>query len=420
MNNAVKITSHSSSINTQIKLGGSKSISNRVLLIRALSGQSFDIENISESDDSIAMHKILHQTEGPFDAGHAGTTFRFLTAYFAFKQGTQIMTGSERMQQRPIKALVEALNDLGADIAYQANEGYPPLIIKSPRQEIKRAVSVKADVSSQYLSALLMLGPTLPNGIELTLVGDLVSKPYLMMTLTMMQHFGVNHTWVDNTITIEPQAYEAKPYFVEADWSSASYLYSWAALSDEANIEVTGLFKNSMQGDSAIASIAENFGVVTTDLGHNKMHISKQKNAVKKSFIEYDFIEQPDIAQTVFAMCAGSGVSGLFTGLQTLYIKETDRIKAFQNELAKVNVFLTKVPPQFKKKDTREFFMIEGSIAYDEPPVFDTYHDHRMAMALAPLARVKPVIINEANVVTKSYPLYWEDVRKYGCTVEEI
>jgi 3-phosphoshikimate 1-carboxyvinyltransferase len=420
MSNNLKITSLQNDINTNIALGGSKSISNRALLIRALCDEHFDIENISESDDSIAMNTILAQEEGPFDTGHAGTTYRFLTAYFAFKEGTQILTGSERMKQRPIKALVDALNDLGANIEYQVNDGFPPLIIHAPKSNIKNKVSVKSDISSQYLSALLMIAPTLPHGLELTMVGELVSKPYLMMTLSIMQYFGISHDWQENTIKIAPQKYVAKPYFVEADWSSASYLYSWAALSDEVNIEVTGLFKESMQGDSAIAKIAENFGVSTTDLGDNKMLIQKKKNVEVKPFIEYDFIEQPDIAQTVFAMCAGKNVGGLFTGLQTLYIKETDRIKAFQTELGKVGVYLSKVPPHFKKNDTREFFMIEGEITFNDTPSFETYHDHRMAMALAPLARLHSIIINEANVVTKSYPAYWEDVIKMGCKCENV
>jgi 3-phosphoshikimate 1-carboxyvinyltransferase len=420
MSNNIKITSLQDDINTKISLGGSKSITNRALLIRALCDEHFDIKNISESDDSMAMTTILAQEEGPFDTGHAGTTFRFLTAYFAFKEGIQVLTGSERMQQRPIKALVDALNDLGANIEYQVNDGFPPLVIHAPKSTIKNKVSVKSDISSQYLSALLMIAPTLPQGLELTMVGELVSKPYLMMTLAIMEYFGVSHDWQENTIKIAPQKYVAKPYFVEADWSSASYLYSWATLSDDVNIEVTGLFKESMQGDAAIAKIAENFGVTTIDLGDNKMLIQKKKNAEIKSFIEYDFIEQPDIAQTVFAMCAGKNVGGLFTGLQTLYIKETDRIKAFQTELGKVGVYLSKVPPHFKKNDNREFFMIEGEVTFADTPAFDTYHDHRMAMALAPLARLHPVVINEANVVTKSYPSYWKDVKNMGCNCEEI
>jgi 3-phosphoshikimate 1-carboxyvinyltransferase len=241
-----------------------------------------------------------------------------------------------------------------------------------------------------------------------------------MMTLSIMQYFGIEHSWEENTISIESQNYQSKPYYVEADWSSASYLYSWAALSENAQIEVTGLFKESMQGDSAIAKIAEQFGVHTTSIGENKMLIVKNSDAEVKPFIEYDFLEQPDIAQTVFAMCAGKKVSGLFTGLQTLYIKETDRIAAFQNELAKVNVFLSKVPARFKKYDGKEYFMIEGEITFDTIPSFDTYHDHRMAMALAPLARLHPVIINDASVVTKSYPEYWNDVEKLGCTLEKL
>ncbi len=420
MSKTLRLSTTSKNISAKIDLGGSKSITNRALLIRALCHSPFEIKNISDSDDSRAMNKILNQAEGPFDTGHAGTTYRFLTAYFAFKPGTQVLTGSERMKQRPIGALVDALNVIGANITYESIEGFPPLIINEPTSEISDKVTVKANVSSQYLSALLMLAPTLPKGLALTLEGDLVSKPYLMMTLEMMEFFGVKYDWTDNTITIGPQAYEPKPYFVEADWSSASYLYSWAALADEAEIEVTGLFAKSMQGDSKIKNIAESFGVETTEIGEGQMLISRKKYAEVKPFLEYDFIDQPDIAQTVFAMCAARQVSGLFTGLQTLYIKETDRIKAFQNELGKVEVFLSKVPERFKKKDEKEYFMIEGEPKFNEEPRFDTYHDHRMAMALAPLAMMHPIIINEADVVTKSYPNYWTDCQKYGIKVEEI
>jgi 3-phosphoshikimate 1-carboxyvinyltransferase len=420
MTKTIKISTSSKSINTKISLGGSKSITNRALMIRAISGQDFDILNISESDDSRAMNKILGQEVGPFDTGHAGTTYRFLTAYFAFKEGTQVLTGSERMKQRPIKALVDALNDIGAHIEYENEVGFPPLVIHSPKEIIKNEVSIKSDVSSQYLSALLMIAPSLPNGLSITLIGDLVSKPYLMMTLNMMKYFGVDHAWDNNTITIEAQAYKGKSYFVEADWSSASYLYSWAALADEAKIEVTGLFADSMQGDAAIKTIAQSFGVETTNLGEGKMLIERKSGAEVQPFLEYDFIEQPDIAQTVFTMCAARKVSGLFTGLQTLYIKETDRIKAFQNELMKVEVFLSKVPSKFKKEDQREFFMLDGEINFSTIPTFDTYHDHRMAMALAPLAMLHPVIINDADVVTKSYPDYWEDSKKMNVQIEEI
>jgi 3-phosphoshikimate 1-carboxyvinyltransferase len=418
MNRAVKLTASSKKIKASIVLGGSKSITNRALLIKALCGDDVEIFNASTSDDSTVMQKLLGQQEGVFDAGHAGTTFRFLTAYFAFREGSQYLTGSERMQQRPIGILVEALNSIGANIEYTQKVGYPPLIIHSPDLSIKDTVVLKADVSSQYISALLMLAPTLPKGLTIILEGELVSKPYLMMTLTLMQDFGIEHTWKENTISILPQTYKAKSYFVEADWSSASYLYSWAAASDEAEIEVSGLMAESIQGDAAIAKIAENFGISTFFESDNTLRIVKTKDSVVKPFIEHDFIAHPDIAQTVFGMCAACHVQGLFTGLQTLYIKETDRINAFKIELAKVDVSLVKVPSRFKQNDEREFFMLNGGINFKGIPEFDTYHDHRMAMALAPLAMLNPVIINDADVVGKSYPGYWQDVTSFGIKIE--
>jgi 3-phosphoshikimate 1-carboxyvinyltransferase len=416
MNKSIKLHSTSKKIEADIVLGGSKSITNRALLIRALCSNHFDIQNISLSDDSEAMEKILSQTEGPYDAGHAGTTFRFLTAYFAFKDGTQIMTGSDRMKQRPIGPLVDALNHIGANITYAENHGFPPLVINAPSEKIKNEVSIKADVSSQYLSALLMLAPTLPSGLNITLEGELVSRPYLEMTLTMMQTFGVSHIWEGNTISIRPQAYIGTTYFVEADWSSASYLYSWAAIAEEAEITISGLFLDSMQGDAAIMKIAESFGVNTKSL-NGKLIITKSKSSLAIPFFEYDFIQQPDIAQTVFTMCAACGVQGLFTGLQTLSIKETDRIAAFKTELSKIGILISKVPPRFKKKDERIFYMLNGELNFEETPAFDTYHDHRMAMALAPLAMLNDIKINDADVVSKSYPNYWEDIRKMGVTV---
>ncbi len=417
MSRAIKLTANSKKIYASVALSGSKSITNRALLIKALCDTEIDIMNASTSDDSIAMQKLLSQDEGILDAGHAGTTYRFLTAYFAFRKGSNYLTGSERMQQRPIGVLVDALNSIGAKIEYAKNPGYPPLIIHAPGATIKDTVFLKADVSSQYISALLMLAPTLPGGLTLILEGELVSKPYLVMTLTMMAYFGVNHTWQENTIVIGHQKYKARPFYIEADWSSASYLYAWAAASDDADIEVTGLLNESMQGDAAIAKIAENFGVNTYFGPSHTMRIVKANSSMVKPFIEHDFLEHPDIAQTVFGMCAVCHVKGIFTGLQTLYIKETDRIKAFKTELGKVGILLIKVPPRFKQNDTREFFMLDGDLNIEGVPEFDTYHDHRMAMALAPLAMLSPIVINDAEVVSKSYPAYWKDVASFGITI---
>jgi 3-phosphoshikimate 1-carboxyvinyltransferase len=410
---SIKVSAKSKIINGKVKLTGSKSIANRVLLIRALAGEEFQIENMSESDDSKTMIKLLGSNDGVLDAHHAGTTFRFLTAYLAIKGENKVLTGSERMKQRPIGPLVDALNKLGANISYLEKEGYPPLKISTPLSEFGQEVSVPGDISSQYLSALLMIAPMLPNGLKLNILGDLVSKPYLEMTLSIMAYFGIVHDWTDDVIAISPQSYVSKPYFVEADWSAASYYYSIAAFSEEAHITLEGLGDNSLQGDSAIVQIATQFGVTTT-YGENCVILERKKDSQISPFIEYDFIKQPDIAQTIFVMCAGTGVSGMFTGLQTLYIKETDRIKACQKELAKVNIFLTKIPPRFKKNTEGEYFMIEGKADLTTTPAFDTYHDHRMAMAFAPLALLGDVIVNDCEVVSKSYPEYWEDLESLG------
>jgi len=410
---SIKLSAKSKIIKGKVKLTGSKSIANRVLLIRALACENFAIENMSESDDSNTMIELLKSNDEVLDAHHAGTTFRFLTAYLAVKGEDKVLTGSERMKQRPIGPLVDALNSLGADISYLEKEGYPPLKISAPLSVFGDTVSVHGNISSQYLSALLMIAPTLPNGLRLTILGDLVSKPYLEMTLSIMAYFGIAHDWIDNVIIILPQSYIPKPYFVEADWSAASYYYSIAAMSEEAHITLKGLSDNSLQGDSAVAEIGTHFGIVTT-YGENFVTLVKKKDSLISPFIEYDFINQPDIAQTIFVMCAGTGVSGLFTGLQTLYIKETDRIKACQDELAKVNIFLTKIPPRFKKNAEGEYFMIEGRADLTTEPAFDTYHDHRMAMAFAPFSLLGDVIVNDCEVVSKSYPEFWNDLESLG------
>jgi 3-phosphoshikimate 1-carboxyvinyltransferase len=322
------------------------------------------------------------------------------------------------MKQRPVGPLVDALNMLGCNVTYLENEGYPPLQFGPHQSMINKEVSIKGNVSSQYLSALLMVAPILPHGLKLTILEDLVSRPYLEMTLSIMQYFGVNHTWVDNIITVERQTYQARPYFVEADWSAASYYYSIAAIAGSADITLEGLFQNSLQGDSAIASIASSFGVTST-YSDKEVRLVKSADSKAQTFIEYDFIKQPDIAQTVFAMCAALNVNGLFTGLKTLFIKETDRIKAFQTELAKVQVYLSKVPKRFIDSEGDDHYMIEGEATYDMSPTFDTYQDHRMAMALAPLAIQHPIFINDPAVVSKSYPEFWEHLKSLGFVIED-
>ena len=413
------IISHPSQrIEGEIALGGSKSITNRAYIIRALCNHDFEITNASQSDDSRSLLQLLTQKQGVLDAGHAGTTFRFLTAYLAFKEGSQVLTGSSRMLQRPIGPLVDALRQLGANITYLEKEGYPPIRIDEVRRQSNNSVVLPADISSQFISALLMIGPTLPDGLEIQLTGELVSEPYLRMTVDMMAVFGVEVQWENNRLLVPPQTYQARPYVVEADWSSASYYFAMAALAKRAKIVLKGLFLPSIQGDSGIANIAENFGVKTTVDDEGSLIIEKQEDKAPGLF-EYDFVQQPDIAQTVFALCAGLGTAGLFAGLQTLRIKETDRIAAMQQELAKAGVLLSKVPSRFHKNSEDELYMQEGKAHFNDIPVFETYHDHRMAMALAPLALLHEIVIRDASVVSKSYPQFWSDINSLGFETKE-
>ena len=313
-----------------IELESSKSISNRVLIINKLCKEKFDIKRLSGAKDTQTLLSLLSQNETTFDAGHAGTTFRFMTAFLATQEGTQIMTGSERMQQRPIGDLVSALNSLGADIHYLKNEGYPPLQINTPKSfGENNKLSIAASVSSQFITALLLIAPTLPKGLILTLEGNIVSRSYIEMTLALMQNFGVSHTWEGNTISILPQEYEAKDFTVESDWSAASYYFSIAAFSDDLDLQLIGLQENSLQGDSIITEMMEQFGVKTTFTEHG-LHLTK--SGEKTALFEWDFILCPDIAQTLAVACAGTGITGLFSGLETLRVKETDRILALKNE----------------------------------------------------------------------------------------
>lgn len=408
----------------EITLDGSKSISNRILLIQALCKEDFKIENLSTSKDTTTLVKILdtfNKAEDneviTLDTGAAGTTFRFMTAFLSMQKGTQILTGSARMKQRPIGVLVEALKKLGANIEYLEKEGYPPLKIGAPNTEdaSNNELSIEATVSSQYISALLMLAPTLPKGLRLTLEGDIVSRSYIEMTLGMMKHFGVEHQWDNQTIIIQPQSYQAKYTIVEADWSAASYYYIIAAFAEKLDLQLNGLSKESFQGDAVIADMMTKFGIQTS---FNKTGIKLLKSGERKApMFEWDFILCPDIAQSLAVACGGLGVQGLFSGLSTLQIKETDRILALQQELQKIQVFFSKLPERFTKKKDQDFYMIEGKVMMQETPSFDTYEDHRMAMAFAPLSMFHEIEIKEPMVVEKSYPAFWEDLKTIGFEV---
>jgi len=414
----VSVSKDNKNIEGEITLNGSKSIANRALIIRALCAEDFPIEKLSNSKDTVLMDALLKSDSDIRDAGAAGTTFRFLTAYLSMQTGTQTLTGTERMKKRPIGVLVEALKKLGANIEYLEAEGYPPLKIHAPDNlGTNNQLNISASTSSQYISALLMIAPTLPNGLQLTLDGKIVSRPYIEMTLNLMAYFGVAHEWVDQTIHVRKQAYKGKPFTVEADWSGASYYYAMAAFADTLDLQLNGLFKNSVQGDAVLVEMTKLFGIKST-FNKKGVRLTKYAKQAIPPLFEWDFIKCPDLAQTIAVICGGLGIQGLFSGLETLRIKETDRITALQNELAKIQVFLSPLPKRFSPKSEKEYFMIEGK-AKVEHPTFPTYEDHRMAMAFAPLAMLGKVSVEEAMVVEKSYPMFWEDLKKLGFVVEK-
>jgi 3-phosphoshikimate 1-carboxyvinyltransferase len=412
------LTKSDRKIQGQITLESSKSISNRVLIIKALCKDNFTINRLSAAKDTQTLLHLLSQKGAIYDAGPAGTTFRFLTAYLATQQGTQILTGSERMKQRPIGDLVEALQQLGADIEYIENEGYPPLRIHAPQtSDFAGEVCIAASTSSQFITALLLIAPTMPKGLKLTLEGEIVSRSYIEMTLSLMQYFGISYSWEGNIISVEPQAYQAKDFTVEADWSAASYYYAMAAFAEEVDLQLNGLYAESIQGDSIITKMGDQFGVKTT-FNENGLRLQKSDKPESPMF-EWDFMLCPDIAQTLAVMCGGVGKLGLFSGLETLKVKETDRITALQNELAKVQVWLSALPAKFSKKSIAQYYQIEGKAMWEGEVFFPTYEDHRMAMAFAPLAMLGKITIEDPIVVEKSYPSFWKDLTSLGFEIRE-
>lgn len=405
-----EITARDRMLQGVIHLDGSKSISNRALIIRALCRQPFQLTGLSTSDDTRALQRLLMSADTVLDAGAAGTTFRFLTAYLAFNGFGGILTGSARMKERPIGPLVQALSQLGANITYVEKEGYPPLQFH-PAAALsgQEQIALPANISSQFISAILMIAPQLSSGLRLRLDGELVSRPYLQMTLDIMGYFGITHRWDGDLISIPKQDYQARDFIVEADWSAASYYYSLAALSSAADITLTGLSRDSLQGDSIIVRLMQHFGVTST-FGANQVRLQKKPGEAIRGEFEADFLECPDLAQTLITVCAATGTPGRFKGLKTLFIKETDRVKAMQTELARIGV-------QFLIEPGTEHdpvFSINGKPQWSVVPTFATYHDHRMAMALAPLALLHPVRIADPGVVSKSYGNYWDDLRKLG------
>lgn len=398
------------SIQATIQLPSSKSISNRALIIHALGNGEHPLDNLSDCDDTQVMIRALQARPGDtIDILAAGTAMRFLTAYLSVTPGDRIITGTQRMQQRPIQVLVDALRELGANIDYVAQEGFPPLRIQGTTLT-QSHISLPGNVSSQYISALLMIGPMLENGLKLTLTGEIISRPYINLTLQLMKDFGGKATWMnEHELQVEPQPYSSIPFYVESDWSAASYWYQIAALSPKACITLPGLFEKSYQGDSQVARIFRSLGVETL-YGNKTVTLQKSGKPVER--LDYNFINQPDLAQTVVVTCALLGIPFRFSGLQSLKIKETDRMAALICEMKKLGYVL--------QESEGSILSWEGERCERSPEAIDTYEDHRMAMAFAPACLTLPnVRINNPHVVTKSYPRYWEDLKTAGFIIKE-
>jgi len=400
------------SVHAKIRLPASKSISNRILILNALSKSKYLIENLSDSDDTqVLMKALLSLQTGntAFNVGAAGTSMRFLTAYLAQNEGVWTITGTERMKNRPIKILVDSLREIGGKIEYLEKEGFPPLRIAGSKL-IGGAIRLNGGVSSQYLSALMMIAPATQQGLDIQLDGTVVSRPYIDMTIRLLQTLGIQTRWNGQHIRIEPQTCQPVPFTVESDWSAASYWYEIVALAkNSAGVELSGLEQNSIQGDAKVAKLFE--GIVSTafhpTLPEKRILISKELKDKPVMTIDYDFTNEPDLAQTLAVTCCLSDIPFHFTGLQSLRIKETDRISALQTELKKLGYAVR----------TGEAAM-EWSGERCEPesdPVISTYEDHRMAMAFAPAClKTGKIQINDPSVVSKSYPNFWEDLRTAG------
>lgn len=407
MTKKIHISQNSTPGPAEIYLPASKSISNRTLIIDKLGGGGSTIKNISRARDTELMQDLLNSDEEGLDAMDAGTTMRFLTAYLSIGNGTRTLTGTPRMQERPVHILVDTLNELGANIEYLGKNGYPPLKIKPFRNQQKDYIEIPGNVSSQYISALMMVAPVLGKGLTLKLTGKVGSRPYIKMTQKVMEAFGVEVQFSGSDITISNAKYRPTQYEVEPDWSAASYWYSIAALSSSPDLKIKQLKKTSIQGDSAIRKIMEELGVDSVFIDDG-LYFEKQDH---KPQISRDFSDIPDLAQTVAVICSATGVKCRMTGLESLRIKETDRIAALQNELAKLNASF--------EENNGEWVLTPGALP-EGPVEFNTYEDHRMAMALAPLACKMDIIINDPDVVVKSYPGFWNDLEKAGFNIRVI
>ena len=379
-----KISHPTKAVNCEIDLPSSKSISNRLLIIQALCKEEFELQNISDSDDTKCLQRALLSKENTIDVGHAGTSFRFLTSYLSIQNGDEfILTGSDRMKERPIKELVDSLKELDAEIEYIEEENFPPLKIKGVKLRGKR-IKIDGSVSSQFISSILLVSPTIKGGLEIEIKGDLVSKPFVLMTLKLMSEFGVNWDWTENKIKIVEQNYLSEKYKVESDWSAATFWFQIASLSDNCNIKLNGLAENSIQGDKKVRNFFKNLGV-ESEFVNNQLILTK---IPERTFPEkVDLIETPDVYPSLKCTLFVKRISTEISGIQTLKDKETNRISAVENEMKKLH----------------------------QSKIIETYNDHRMAMSFAPLClKYGKLQINNAEVVSKSYPNFWEDLKKGG------
>ncbi|MDR1436905.1 MAG: 3-phosphoshikimate 1-carboxyvinyltransferase [Candidatus Symbiothrix sp.] len=400
-------------VQASVRLPASKSISNRALILNVLSSNPCPVDNLSDSDDTQVLLKALQSSVPDLNIGAAGTSMRFLTAYLSQLDGEWRITGTERMKNRPIRVLVDALRELGGDIVYPEKEGFPPLLIRG--KKLKGGdISLQGNVSSQYISALMMIAPRMENGLSLHLEGGIISRPYIEMTVRLMEAFGIRVVWEGQTIRIRPQVGLARPFKVESDWSAASYWYEIIALAGEnSSVELSGLEKDSIQGDSKGKMLFEKIGVQTV---HTENGVILSKSSVpypENTALLYDFVNEPDLAQTFVVTCCLRDIPFRFSGLQSLRIKETDRIAALQTEMQKLGYVI-------REKGNSVLEWTGERLPPAIHPVISTYEDHRMAMAFAPAClKTGSVKISEPGVVSKSYPRFWDDLKQAGFTVME-
>ena len=403
-----RLDRYSQPLNGEITLSSSKSESNRTLIMNALSGNKLQLKNLSDARDTQTMLRLLSERQPVWDVLDAGTTMRFCTAYLAIKGSGETITGSNRMKERPIKPLVDALRKLGAKIDYLEQEGFPPLRIIAQKNNFQsKKIIIPGNISSQYISALLMIGPMLPDGISIEIIGEIFSKPYIDMTLALMNHFGIKSTWKNQTISIRSQRYEGQSYTIESDWSGASYWYSMVALNKESNIILRGLRSRSFQGDQNVVHIMSKMGVETEFISDG---VELNSIPVTELNQTLDFKNCPDLAQTVMVVAAIKGIKLTMTGLESLKIKETDRVLAMKKELLKIGSLLN--------EENKYWKLTPGTIPeYIE--TIETYDDHRIAMSFAPVCLIKPLTIKNIDVVKKSYPGYWMDLKSVGINFNE-